>query len=90
MGFLPFVNQGGQRVVRWPRLMLAWASIMLATLLGSCAMGYVLAGDWWCFNWNGIWMGVFFSASLAVYGFTTPVDRLPRIPAGSNPGVGNP
>jgi len=90
MGFLPFVNRGGRRVVRWPRLILAWAFIMLATLLGSCTMGYVLTGYWWRFDWNGIWLGVFFSASLAVYGFTTPVDRLPRSPARSSPGVGSP
>ena len=39
MGFLPFMNQGGQRVVRWPRLVLAGAFIRLGTLLGSCTMG---------------------------------------------------
>ena len=89
MGFLPFMNQGGQRVVRWPRLILAWAFIMLGTLLGSCTMGYILTGDWWRFDWIGIWMGVFFSASFAVYGFTTPVDKLPTVRARSSSGVGD-
>jgi hypothetical protein len=89
MGFLPFVNQGGQRVVCWPRLVLAWACILLATLLGSGTMGYLLTGDWRRFDWIGIWMGVLCSASLTVYGFTTPVDQLPTIRPRSSSGIGN-
>jgi hypothetical protein len=89
MGFLPFVNQGGQRVVRWPRLVLAWAFVTVGTLLGSCTMGYILTGDWWAFGWLGTWMGVLGSASLTVYGFTTPVDKLPPVRPGSSSGVGH-
>jgi hypothetical protein len=89
MSFLPFANQGGHRVVRWPRLLLAWLFIMLASLLGSCTMGYILTGDRWRFDWIGIWMGVLCSASFAVYGFTAPVDKLPPIRRRSSSGAGN-
>lgn len=89
MGFLPFVNQAGKRVVRWPRLVLAWGFVMLATLLGSSSVGYVLTGDWRRFDWIGIWMGVLYCASLAVQGFTTPADKLPPLRPRSSSGFGN-
>jgi hypothetical protein len=83
MNLQPFVNQDGRRVIRWPRLIVVWVVIILGTLLGSCAAGYALTGDWWRFDWAGIWMGVLCSASFAVYGFTTPVDKLPPVKAGA-------
>jgi hypothetical protein len=80
MGFLPFVNQGGKRVVRWHRLVLMWIAIISATLFGSCTMGYFLAGDWRYGAFMGMVMGVAFSTVAAVLGFRTPVDKLPPIP----------
>jgi hypothetical protein len=79
MGFLPFVNQGGERIVRWHRLVLVWIAVISATTFGSCTMGYILTGDWWRFGWIGIWMGVFLSASFTFYGLTKPVDKLPTM-----------
>ena len=34
-GFLPFVNEGGRRVVRWYRLALVWVFVMAATTLAT-------------------------------------------------------
>jgi hypothetical protein len=77
MGFLPFVNEGGQRIVRWHRLVLAWVAVVLATLVGTCTMDYVLVGDWRRGVFLGLAMGVAFSVVVTVLGFTTPVDKLP-------------
>jgi hypothetical protein len=87
MGFLPFVNQGGRRVVRWPRLVLAWAAIMAAALLGSCAASYLLTGGWRQYDFAGIWLGVLGCASFALYGLTAPVYKLPRVRRTSSSGV---
>jgi hypothetical protein len=89
MGFLPFVNEGGRRVVRWARLVLAWVFIMFGTLIGSCTMSYILTGDWGRFGWIGIWMGVLCSASFTFYGFSTPVDKLPLAQRSCSSGAGN-
>jgi hypothetical protein len=80
MGFLPFVNQGGKRVVRWHRLVLVWLSIISATLLGSCTLGFILTGDWRYGAFIGMVMGVGCSTVVAVLGFTTPVEKLPPVP----------
>jgi len=77
MGFLPFVNRGGKRVVRWHRLVLAWLAITSATLLGSCSMGYLLTGDWEYGAFMGVALGVVFSSAVTVLGFTAPVEKLP-------------
>ena len=61
---------------------------MLAMLLGSSSVGYVLTGDWRRFDWIGVWMGVLCSASLAVQGFTTPVDKLPPMRPRASSGIG--
>jgi hypothetical protein len=79
MGILPFVNQNGRRVIRWPRLVLAWIFLMLGTVLGNGVAGYFLTGDWWHFD-IGIWFGLFGCASLTVYGLKTPVEKLPAVP----------
>lgn len=81
MGFLPFVNQGGQRAVRWHRLIFAWIAVISAATLGSCTMGYVLTGDWRYGGFLGVAMGVAFSAVITVQGFTTPVENLPPVSA---------
>jgi hypothetical protein len=78
MGFLPFVNQGGQRVVRWHRLALVWLFILSATMFGSCLMGYVLVGDWRYGVFAGMATGVAFSTVVTYLGFTAPVEKLPR------------
>jgi hypothetical protein len=88
MGFLPFVNLAGQRIVRWHRLVLAWMAVISATLFGSCTMGYLLVGDWRYGAFVGLAMGVAFSAMITVLGFTTPVDKLPPIQPRSSSGVG--
>lgn len=77
MGFLPFVNQGGQRVVRWHRLLLAWIAVFSACTFGSCATGYVLTGDWGHGLSLGVAVGVVFSAVFTVQGFITPVEPPP-------------
>jgi hypothetical protein len=79
MGFLPFVNQGGNRVIRWHRLVLAWIAVISATVFGSCTMGYFLTGDWRYGAFVGLVLGVAFSAVVTVLGFTTPVEKLPEI-----------
>lgn len=79
MGFLPFVNRNGHRVVRWHRLIVAWIFILAATLFGSCALGFILVGDWSYGVLMGLVTGVAFSAAVTVFGFTTPVENLPLI-----------
>jgi hypothetical protein len=51
---------------------------MAGALLGSCAAGYALTGDWRQFD-AGVWMSVLGCASLTVYGLTTPVQNLPAL-----------
>jgi hypothetical protein len=77
MGLLPFVNQDGQRVVRWHRLVIVWLFIISATMFGSCTMGFILTGDWRYGAFMGMVMGVFFSTWVTHQGFTTPIDKLP-------------
>jgi hypothetical protein len=77
-GFLPFVNEGGQRVVRWHRLVLVWLSIFTATTFGSCLAAHVLAGDWYG-AFPGVATGAAFSAMATVQGFTRAVEDLPSI-----------
>jgi hypothetical protein len=87
VGFLPFVNQGGKRVVRWHRLVMVWLFIISATLFGSCTMGYALTGDWRYGAFMGMVMGVAFSTVVTVLGFSTPVGELPPIQPRSSSGV---
>ncbi len=78
MGFLPFVNDGGRRVVRWPRLILMWVAIILASSLGFVGASYAL--DWWDYTlFGGIAMGVCSAAWATTIGFTLPVEKLPHI-----------
>jgi hypothetical protein len=79
MGFQPFVNRGGQRVVRWHRLVLVWVFILSATLFGSCSLGYALVGDWRYGVFMGLATGVVFSTVVTWLGFTTPVEKLPPV-----------
>jgi hypothetical protein len=87
MSFLPLGRDAGQRAVRWPRLVLAWLLILSASLLGSCAMGYLLTGDAWRFAWVGIWMGALCCAPFAVDGFTRHVGKLPPVHPSPSSGV---
>jgi hypothetical protein len=89
MGFLPFVNQGGRRVVRWHRLILVWIAVISATVFGSCTMGYLLTGDWRYGAFFGMAMGVAFSTAITVQGFNVPVDQLPPSQPRSSSGVGS-
>lgn len=89
MGFLPFVNQGGKRVVRWHRLIVAWIAVLSATLFGSCTMGYILTGDWRYGAFIGLAMGVAFSTVITVQGFNVAIDKLPPIQARASSGVRN-
>jgi hypothetical protein len=77
MGFLPFMNQGGQRVVRWHRLVLAWLAILAACALGAAGMSYALRGDVWDFALFGLALGVGWAAALTAQGFLLPGERLP-------------
>jgi hypothetical protein len=77
MGFLPFVNHDGLRVIRWPRLIVAWACIMLAAFIGSSAASYFLTGNARLLDWVGIWMGTFGCAVFLLSGYTTPINKLP-------------
>jgi hypothetical protein len=79
MGFLPFVNQGGQRRVRWHRLILTWIAVLLACSFGTAAASYALLGEWWSFAHVGLAVGVFSSAWVTVLGFTLPVEQLPPV-----------
>jgi hypothetical protein len=89
MGFLPFVNQGGRRIVRWPRLALAWVAVIAACILGNGAMTYALTGDFWDNAPFAIWLGVLLAACFTVRGFTLPVECLPPASPGPSSGVGN-
>ena len=89
MGFLPFVNQGGQRVVRWHRLVLIWVAVILACVLGNGAMSYALTGDFWHYFFFAIWFGVFLVACFTVRGFALPVEKLPPTQSRSSSGGGN-
>jgi CHASE2 domain-containing sensor protein len=77
MGFLPFINEGGRRVVRWPRLVLAWLAVVSACVLGAGGASYALTGGWWPGVSAGIALGLFYSAGLTVHGLTVPVKQLP-------------
>ena len=77
MGFLPFVNQGGRRVIRWHRLALAWIAVILACLLGNGVMSYALTGDFWQDAMFAVWFGVFLAACFTVQCFTIEVEKLP-------------
>jgi hypothetical protein len=88
MGFLPFVNQGGQRVVRWHRLVFVWMVIIFACILGNGVISLALVGDFWHESSFAIWFGVFLAACFTVRGFTLPVAQLPPSPSGSSSGVG--
>ena len=76
-GFLPFVNEGGRRVVRWHRLVLVWIFVTLASLVGCCVGASFLGGDWRDGVGLGAALGVMFSAMLTVQGFTRAVEDLP-------------
>ena len=89
MGFLRFVNQGGQRIVRWHRLFLVWIAVILACILGNGAMSYALLGYFWQYSFFAIWFGVFLAACFTVRGFTLPVEKLPPTQPRSSSGVGN-
>jgi hypothetical protein len=78
MGFLPFVNQDGKRVVRWHRLMFVWLAVIFAAMFGSCLLGYLLTGDWRYGAFIGLAMGVAYSFVITVQGFNAPIDKLPR------------
>ena len=88
MSLLPFANQAGQRVIRWPVVVLCWMIIMASTLFGSAMSSYMLTGEWHIGS-MGIWMGVLLSASFTYYGLTRPVDKLPPMQPRSSSGVGN-
>lgn len=79
MGFLPFVNQGGQRIVRWHRLVILWVALIVTSLLAAAAVSYVLMGNWWHFASFGIAWGVFNAAWVTGRGFNLPVEKLPSI-----------
>lgn len=76
-GILPIVNEGGRRVVRWHRLVLVWAAVALAALVGCCVMAAFLGGDWREGIVPGAALGVMFSAMVTVQGFTRAVEDLP-------------
>jgi hypothetical protein len=52
-------------------------AVILAALLGSCTMGYILTGDWRYGAFIGMAMGVAFATMITVQGFHIPVDQLP-------------
>ena len=78
-GFLPIVNEGGRRVVRWHRLVLVWICVTLAALVGGCVAVSFLGGDWRDGVGLGTAVGVMFSAMVTVQGFTRAVEDLPSI-----------
>src|SRR5436309_3558104 len=80
MGFLPFVNEGGRRVIRWPWLFLAWIGVLLACLAGTAVAAFALVGDWGRFLFEGVVLGVYCCAWLTVQGLTLPVENLPPWP----------
>lgn len=80
MRLLPFVNQDGQRIVRWHHLVGMWLFIISATMFGSCTGGYILTGDWRYGALIGMVLGVAFSTVVTVLLFKTPAGKLPPIP----------
>lgn len=78
-GFLPFVNEGGRRVVRWHRLVFAWVSIIAASALGCGVATSFLGGDWRDGGALGAAVGVMFAAMVTVQGLTRAVEDLPTV-----------
>ena len=76
-GFLPFVNEGGRRVVRWHRLVLVWVFVLSATVLGCCAAAYLIVGDWSEGIFLGVATGVTYSAAVTFDGFMRSAEELP-------------
>jgi hypothetical protein len=87
--FLPFVNRGGRRVVRWPRLVLLWVTILLICLLGSGAMAYWFQGGFGQDSFFALCVGAVTAVCTTAWGFTVPVERLPTMLPGSSSGAGN-
>src|SRR5271166_1960458 len=79
MDFRPFVNQGGQRIVRWDRLVLVWAVLLVTPILAGAAVSSVLLGDCWRSAFEEICLGILAAVIVTVYGFTTPVENLPSV-----------
>jgi hypothetical protein len=75
-GFLPIVNEGGRRIVRWPRLALAWLCIVLASLTVSCVIAAFL-DDWRDGIGIGAAIGVMSAMMVTVQGYTRAVEDLP-------------
>jgi hypothetical protein len=76
-GFLPFVNEGGRRVVRWHRLALVWVFVISATTVGCCAGAYLIVGDWSEGLFMGVATGVTYSAAVTFDGFMRSAEELP-------------
>jgi hypothetical protein len=82
VGFIPVVNQGGKRVVRWYQLVIMCVVILSAVIFGSCLMSYFLTGDWRDGAFAGICVGafsygMFFYTVVIARGFKMPVEKLP-------------
>jgi hypothetical protein len=79
MGFLPFANQGGKKVVLWHRLVVIWIVFILGCVLGDGAFHYVRTGDFWQNSGFAIGFGVFLAMCFTVRCFLVPVDKLPPV-----------
>jgi len=91
MGFLPFANQSGKRVVRWHRLglVVVWIAAISGCVLGDGAFYYVLTGDFWQNSGFAIGLGVFLAAFITGLWLRLPVEELPPIQARSSSGGRN-
>jgi|GEM_PF-3741550 len=76
-GFLPFVNEGGHRVVRWYQLVLAWGVIFTIAIFGCYLAARVVAGEGWYGGVVGAVLGAGVAVMLTVQGFTRAVEDLP-------------
>lgn len=83
-GLLPIVNEGGRRVVRWPRLALVWLAIVSASLVACCVVAAFL-GDWRDGIGVGAAVGVMFATMVTVQAFSRAVEDLPPEMESSEP-----
>jgi len=79
MGFLPFVNDHGRRLIRWRRLFCMWAAVIAASTVGAGVVSWALTGAFWDYATSGVALGVLFASFATVSGLQMPVDSLPTV-----------
>lgn len=73
-----FENDEGRRRANWGGIAIAIFAITLFALVGWCAFGAVVVGDWsWEFE-QGIGLAFLISLFMLVFVARTPIENLPK------------